>query len=124
MSFVPTAYLKQGCPFSFKFLLFMTEAGLLDQIQVEELIQGEARFEEVKELLNDKLGKATFPSVQIEDGVFMNETDDLIAHFAKQNGINIDELQVVPFYSRGVFQHLGKLFMENKKYKEQYGELS
>ena len=32
--FIPKAYLKVDCPFSFKYLLFMAEAGLLDRIEV------------------------------------------------------------------------------------------
>ena len=32
--FKAKAYLKEGCPFSFKYLLFMVEAGLSDQIEV------------------------------------------------------------------------------------------
>ena len=33
-AFKAKAYIKEGCPFSFKFLLFMTEAGLFDQMEL------------------------------------------------------------------------------------------
>ena len=34
MSSTEKAYVKEGCPFSFKFLVFMAEAGLLDRIEI------------------------------------------------------------------------------------------
>jgi len=123
MAFTPVAYLKQDCPFSFKFLLFVMEAGLLDKIEVEELMQGEKRMEELRSLLREKLGEASFPCVQIEKGTYMSETDDLITYFAGKHGKSVESLEVVPFFERGVLKKLGRLYMENKKYKEKYGEL-
>lgn len=53
-TFKPKAYLKEGCPYSFKYLLFMTEAGLLDQIDVVRCDPESAEFDTVKQKLSKR----------------------------------------------------------------------
>ena len=53
-TFKPNAYLKEGCPYSFKYLLFMTEAGLLNQVDVIRCDPESAEFD----VVNEKLSKA------------------------------------------------------------------
>jgi hypothetical protein len=42
------AYLKEGCPYLFKFLLFMAAAGLLDSIEIHRCDPHSRQFEEEK----------------------------------------------------------------------------
>ena len=123
MAFTSTAFLKQGCPHCLRFMIFMTEAGLLSQIDIKEFAQGEESFEQARALLKEHLGKPSFPAIEVEPGKYMKETDDLIEHFANLNDIDRSSLQLLPLYERGVFQRQRKLFLENKQYKEKYGEL-
>jgi hypothetical protein len=48
--FTPKAYLKYGCPSSFKYLLFTAEAGLLDRINVIHCNPENAGFEGISDL--------------------------------------------------------------------------
>lgn len=122
--FVCSAWLKRGCPFSFKFLLFMAEAGLLGHIKIIEVVEGEEDFDAVKEELTTKLGKkATFPTVEVEPGVFKSDSDELIEYFAEQCGIELDALEALPFYKRGLMAHSLSKFKEWRAYKEKYGPL-
>jgi glutaredoxin len=124
MSYVANTYLKQGCPHCFKFLLFMTEAKLLDRINIIEPDPESEEFEQIRTMLTEKLGKkATFPTVEVEEGKFMNESDDLIEYFAKANDIALDDMQVLPIYTQGLFTHVRKLFFANRAYREKYGEI-
>ena len=43
--FKAKAYVKEGCPFSFKFLVFMAEAGLLDHIEIVRMKPQDPGFE-------------------------------------------------------------------------------
>jgi hypothetical protein len=52
------AYIKEGCPFSFKFLVFMVEADLLDEIEIVRVREGDADYEATKSKLSEHLGKA------------------------------------------------------------------
>ena len=67
--FKAKAYVKEGCPFSFKFLVFMAEAGLLDRIEIVRMKPQDPGFEAEKDKLAKHLGKAaTFPVVEVEPG--------------------------------------------------------
>lgn len=108
--FRPKAYVKEGCPFSFKFLVFMSEAGLLDQIEIHTLRESDPDFEATKERLSAGLGKAaTFPTVQLAPDRYMADSDRLIEHFAEQNGVRPDDLPVLSLYKRGIFPKLIEL---------------
>jgi hypothetical protein len=94
--FKAKAYVKEGCPFSFKFLVFMAEAGLLDRIEIVRLAPEDPAFDETKARLSEGLGKpATFPTVEIEPGRFMADSDRLIERFAELEGIRAAELPVL-----------------------------
>ncbi len=47
--FKAKAYVREKCPFSFKFLVFMAEAGLLDHIEIVRMKPEDPGFEAEKE---------------------------------------------------------------------------
>jgi hypothetical protein len=78
--FKAKAYVKEGCPFSFKFLVFMAEAGLLDRIEIVRMKPQDPGFEAEKEKLSKRIGKAlTFPTVEVEPGQYGEERVGSIA---------------------------------------------
>ena len=109
--FLPKAYVKTNCPFSFKFRLFAVEAGLADQIDYVELDVDAPSHAKDKMDLRTRVGRAhTFPIVEISDGEFMEDSDALIAHFSKQNGINEENLAALRFYRNGLFPTFLEMF--------------
>lgn len=117
------AYLLLGCPFCFKFLLFMTEAGLLDQIEVVTLDHGSAEYGPLKARLEQQAGRAlSFPAVETEPGVIQTDTQALIDHFKARNGLDNAPLPVLDFYQRGLFQNVVNLFKENMDLKARLKE--
>jgi hypothetical protein len=114
-TFKPKAYVKDGCPFSFKYLVFMAEAGLLDAIDIVRLRESDPDFEVAKRELGQRLGKApTFPTVEIEPGRYLTDSDRVIEHFAERNGVRPGELPVLSFYKETIFPQLGELFQIKK----------
>ena len=108
--FKAKAYIKEGCPYSFKFLLFMTEAGLLDRIEIVRMDPDDPSFAATKARLSEGLGKpATFPTVEIEPGRFMSDSDRLIEHFCARENVRADALPVLSFYKQTIFPQLEKL---------------
>lgn len=106
-AFKGKAYVKEGCPFSCKLLVFMTEAKLLDEVEIVRLREGEPNFEATKQRLADRLGKpASFPTVEIEPGRYMTDSDKLIEHYAKRSGLRPDALPVLSFYEETIFPQL------------------
>jgi hypothetical protein len=105
--FKATAYVKDGCPFSFKFLTFMAEAGLLDAIKVVRVREGEPGADATKQRLSEKLGKSvTFPTVEIEPDRYMTDSDKLIEHYAQRERVGADDLPVLSFYKQTIFPKL------------------
>lgn len=108
-AFRPRAYLKEGCPFSFKFLLFTSEAGLLDAIEILRLKPNDPSFERTKDMLAEHLGRpATFPTVEIRPGEYVTDSDRLIEHFAKHMGVDPFS-PTMSFYTETILPQVEKL---------------
>ena len=111
-TFRPNAYVKDGCPFSFKFLAFMAEAGLLDDLNIVRVRDGDPSIEGVKQRLSEHLGKpASFPTVEVEPDRYLTDSDLLIEHFARRHEVQPDDLRVLSFYKETI---LPKLFEHYK----------
>ena len=109
-TFKPKAYLKEGCPYSFKYLLFMTETGLLDQIEVIRCDPESPEFDVVKERLSKATGHdATFPTVEIEPQRYLSDSDHLIEYYARACDIDMGTLPTWAFYSETLFPQLAAL---------------
>ncbi len=105
------AYVREGCPFSFKFLVFMSEAGLLDRIEIVRMKPTDPSFEADKQRLSKQLGKAmTFPTVEVEPDRYESDSDRLIERYAAQAGLKPDALPVLSFYKQTIFPQLIELF--------------
>jgi hypothetical protein len=107
-----TAYIKDGCPFSFKFLVFAAESGLLDELEIVRVREGDSSAEATKQRLSEALGKpASFPTVEIEPGRYMADSDKLIEHYEERQRVRADDLPVLSFYKQTI---LPKLFEHYK----------
>lgn len=110
-NFTPKAYLMEGCPFSFKFLTFVSEAGLLERFEIVRLNPRGPNFEAEKDELGQKLGKAaTFPVVEVESGQYMTDSDRLIDRYASAAGLNPASMPVLSFYKETIFPKLIELY--------------
>lgn len=109
--FIPTAYVKTNCPYSFKFRLFMTEAGLLDQIAFEPMDPTSDGYAEKRAAVGERIGHdPVFPLVEIAPGEFLSDSDAMIAHFAAKHGVDADALPTLQFYKEGLFVTFLELF--------------
>jgi hypothetical protein len=109
--FKAKAYVKERCPFSFKFLVFVSEAGLLDRFEIVRLSPKDPGFETEKEKLGQHLGKAaTFPVVEVEPGRYMTDSDRLIERYAAEAGLEPNSMPVLSFYKETIFPQLIELF--------------
>lgn len=110
--FRPVVYLKDRCPWSLKFRLFLLESGLRDSFEFREFVPGDEREAAIREELGQHFPKPTFPTVQVAPGVYMRESDDLIAHYAAQNDINVADLPTLDQYVRGPLVTISELRAE------------
>ena len=109
--FKAKAYVKEGCPFSFKFLVFMAEAGLLDRVDIIRMKPQDPGFEAEKEKVSKRMGKPmTFPTVEVEPGQYQTDSDQLINRYAAEAGLTPDSQPVLSFYKQTIFPQLIELF--------------
>jgi hypothetical protein len=105
-----TAYLLTDCPFSFKFLLFISEARLIDQFEIVRCEPNSSELQLVKQKLSAATGKkATFPTVEIEPNIYKSDSDALVAYYAERNGIDPQLLPAFSFYMKGIFPQLAEM---------------
>jgi hypothetical protein len=108
--FKAKAYLKADCPYSFRFLLFMRDADLVDRMEIIRCDPQDAGYEQIKNKLQHATGsKATFPTVEIEPGVYKSDSKKLIEHYASRYNISCKSLPVFSFYEAGIFPQLDQL---------------
>jgi hypothetical protein len=118
-SFTPVLYVKPGCPFSLKVRLFLLEAGLLDKIQLRGASAED--HEAVRAELASAVEKVSFPTAQVAPGRYLQDSDAIVAHFAKDAGIDPGTLPTFRAYVEGPFQSLMSLYRENMELKKQLG---
>lgn len=109
-SFKPKAYLRVGCPYSFKLLLFLSEARLLGTVELIRCDPNTGEYEQVKARVSQATGKpTTFPTVEVEPGLYQSDSDALIEHFARKHGVDPGTLTALVFYRESIFPQLEKL---------------
>jgi hypothetical protein len=109
-TFKAKAYLKEGCPYSFKYLLFMAESGLLDQVDMVRCDPESAEFDAVKHKLSEATGReATFPIVEVAPQRYLSDSDKLIEHYARGCNVDPGTLPALSFYTETLFPQLAAL---------------
>lgn len=117
-SFKPILYLKKGCPFCFKLRVFLLDAGLLDRFALREFAEGTDDERNIRNALSPHFDKVSFPTAQIAPGSYRKDSDELIAHFAREAGANPTSLDTFQAYVEGPFALIASLFQENQELKK------
>lgn len=108
--FKPKVYIREGCPYSFKFWLFIVEAGIAKDFEPIVCRPEDPQFDAIKSRLSTGLGRpATFPAVEIEPGRFKADSDQLIAYFAERYGVDAASLPALAFYRGTILPQLEEL---------------
>ena len=85
----------------------MTEAGLLDQVDVVRCDPETAEFDAVKKRLSEATGlEATFPTVEIAPQRYLSDSDRLIEHYSRECSVNLGTLSALSFYTETLFPQL------------------
>ena len=118
--FIPTVYVRKGCPFCLKLRLFLLEAGQTDNLTIVEG-QDEEEHQRFADHLTQKLGKASFPSAEIAPGEYLADSDALVAHFASLATVDPESLPTYQAYVGHVMPRLQQLFRENLELQQRIG---
>ena len=64
----------------------------------------------------------SFPTVEIEQGIYKSDSDSLIDHYSKKNGIINEKLVTLEYYKNGIFGEIIRLFKENRELKSKMSD--
>ena len=99
-------FLKAGCPFCTKLVVFISAAGLLEKFKP---IYDCPPVREYVSSVNE--GKISFPALEMEeDKVVMLETTDIINLLIKENNIKEEELWSYHYFEGGLLKSYSALF--------------
>ncbi|MBB4008230.1 thioredoxin domain-containing protein [Allorhizobium taibaishanense] len=117
-TFKPILYLKENCPFCLKVRLFVLEAGMMSDVVIRDFVADTAEESAIRAELSPHFEKVSFPSAQLEPGLFIAESDDIVAFLATKAGRDPAGMTVYRNYTDGVFTMAMKLWKENQDLKK------
>lgn len=110
-------HLKKTCPYCLKLRIFLTEAGLAGKFDLRVFEDGDAAHQALRKQMQDAGQEPSFPAAELEPGRLTTGTDDLIARFAREAGIDAASLPLLAYYTEGVFRRHTEMFRELRQLK-------
>lgn len=97
-------FLKNTCPYCLKLRIFLTEAGLADRFDFVVFADGDETHQALRARMQSDGQQPSFPAAELEPGRLATGTDELIARFARDAGVDAATLPLLAYYSDGVFR--------------------
>ncbi len=110
-------YLKRTCPFCLKLRIFLTEARIAERFEFVVFDDGDDMHQSLRARMQSAGQEPAFPAAEIEPGTLTTGTDDLIARFAADAGVDAAKLPLLAYYAEGVFPRHTAMFRELKELK-------
>jgi glutaredoxin len=113
----PTLYLKKTCPFCLKLRIFLTEAGIANRFNYVVFADGDETHKALRAQMEEAGQQPSFPAAEFTPGKLETGTDDLIARFAGEAGVDPASMPLLAYYQEGVFKQVGQMFRELRELK-------
>lgn len=122
-------YAKVGCPFTFRFILFVNEVARLSDFDLRIAHAGDSSYDEITEYLQVQTGRAaSFPTLETIEGEFVVGADNLIPLFARRYQTSADA-EIISYFNaymapatRDILQRLHQANARIKELEEQSGQ--
>jgi|SRR5210317_223134 hypothetical protein len=118
-------FVKAGCPFSYKFIVYLNEINRLGDFELHVAHADEESYEEITMYILEKSGqKASFPTVESSDGIFLTGSDELIEHFSSVYNITRDNIEMLKYWENNMMPRMRNIMKQLREAKEKITELS
>jgi len=118
-------FVKAGCPFSYKFIVYLNEINRLGDFELHVAHADEESYEEITMYILEKSGqKASFPTVESSDGIFLTGSDELIEHFSSFYNITRDNIEMLKYWENNMMPRMRNIMKQLREAKEKITELS
>ena len=113
-------YAKAGCPFTFRFILFLNDVDTLSDYEIKVAHAGERSYEEItKELEEATGGKASFPSMRLASGDYLVGSERLIEWAAEKNGLSTKTSPIIEYFKQHMAPVNRQLFQKLRATQEE-----
>ncbi|MDQ2639117.1 MAG: glutathione S-transferase N-terminal domain-containing protein [Pseudomonadota bacterium] len=109
-------YLKKTCPYCLKLRIFLTEAGIAGNFDFTVFVDGDETHQATRARMQAAGQEPSFPAAEI-DGALVTGSDELIARFARDAGVDPTGLPLLTYYSEGVFRRHVEMHRELRELK-------
>lgn len=110
-------YLKKTCPYCLKLRIFLTEAGLANRFDFSVFTDGDDTHKALRARMQAAGQEPSFPAAEIGPGQLTTGSDELIARFGREAGIDPATLPLLSYYSEGVFRRHVEMHRELRALK-------
>ena len=96
-----TIYAKAGCPFTFRFILFVNDVDTLSNYTLRVAQGGDASYDAICSELEAATGaKASFPSMRLASGEVLVGSERLMEYVAQKNGCSSSSTPVLDYFNQ------------------------
>ena len=118
-------FVKGGCPFSYKFIIFLNEINKLDDFEISVAHADAASYEEITMYILDKSGqKASFPTVETDEGIFLVGSDELILHYSEIYNKSRDDIKMLSYWENNMMPRMRNVIKQLREANEKIVSLS
>ena len=96
-----TIYAKAGCPFTFRFVLFLNDVDALSNYTLRVAQAGEPSYDAICSELEAATGaKASFPSMRLATGEVLVGSERLMEYVAQSKGCSSTSTPVMDYFNQ------------------------
>ena len=118
-------FVKGGCPFSYKFIIFLNEINKLDDFEISVAHADTSSYEEITMYILDKSGqKASFPTVETDEGIFLVGSDELILHYSEIYNKSRDDIKMLSYWEINMMPRMRNVIKQLREANEKIVSLS
>ena len=118
-------FVKGGCPFSYKFIIFLNEINKLEDFEIGVAHADEPSYEEITMYILDKSGqKASFPTVETDEGIFLVGSDELISHYSEIYNKRRDDIKMLNYWEKNMMPRMRSVIKQLREANEKIASLS
>ncbi len=108
-----TIYAKAGCPFTFRFILFVNDVDTLSDYTLRVAQGGDPSYDAICSELEAATGaKASFPSMRLATGEVLVGSEALMEHVAQRKGCAPTSTPIVDYFNQHMAPASRSLFAE------------
>ena len=109
--FRPRIWLLNSCPFCLKLRIALSEMGMDDRVDYIVFEKGDEAEADLRDRLTQAGIKPSYPAAEVAPGEYAIESDDLIARYAREAGVDPEtDLPLLSYYEAGVFPKFLDMF--------------